>query len=62
MKVKTFIKKLQKLDQNAEVVHYEPEAGFYAAASVYKDKNFTCYDEWISIENKPAPKRIVQVG
>lgn len=62
MKVKTFIKKLQRLDQNAEVVVYEPEQGYYSAAKVYPGQNFTCYDTWVSVEDKPEPKRIVLVG
>jgi hypothetical protein len=61
MRVKAFINKLKKLDQNAEVVTYDAEQGFYTAAIIQKDKNFTCYDSWISLENKPEPKKYILI-
>jgi hypothetical protein len=62
MKVKEFIKKLSKLDKNAEVVTYDPENDFYSAVRIYKDEEMDDWKSWVSLEDKPRPKKIVYVA
>jgi hypothetical protein len=65
MKVKAFIKKLQKCDPNAEVVTEDSEYNFYSAARIYTEKNkgvFRDTASWVSLKNKPRPKKMVLIN
>ena len=59
MKVKDFIKKLQKCDPNAEVISFDSENDFYSAVSIYKDHEIRDYSGWVSLDKKPRPEKTV---
>lgn len=60
MTVRELIKMLRKQDQDAEVVCKEPEMGFVSSANVYG--SVPDYTDWVSVERKPRPKKMVLIS
>ena len=61
MKVKQFIKKLEKYDPEAEVVTHDSENDFYSAALIW-GKTSNDWVSWVSVKGKKRPDKMILIG